>query len=93
MISDFEKEFIFCVIVALLFINPLSCVIIMMLKSSLINSLENYNKLLIEYLRNDTDTKEIELKRKEILNSIGEIEKIEISFINFKTIKLIWKVK
>ena len=86
-------EFIFCVIVALLFINPLSCVIVIMLKSSLINSLENYNQLLIEYLRNNTDTKEIELKRKEILNSIGEIEKIEITFINFKTFKIIWKVK
>ena len=86
-------EFIFCVIVALLFINPLNCVIVMMLKSSLINSLENYNQILIEYSRNNTDTKEIELKRKEILNSIREIEKIEISFINFKTFKIIWKVK
>ena len=86
-------EFIFCVIVALLFINPLNCVIVIMLKSSLINSLENYNQILIEYSRNNTDTKEIELKIKEILNSIREIEKIEISFINFKTFKIIWKVK
>ncbi len=86
-------EFIFCVIIALLFINPLNCVIVIMLKSSLINSLENYNQLLIEYLKNNTDTKEIELKRKKIIDSIEEIEKIEITFINFKTFKIIWKVK
>ena len=86
-------EFIIFVIVALLFINPLNCVIIIMLKSSLINSLENYNQLLIEYLKNNTDTKEIELKRKKIIDSIERIEKIEIKFINFKTFKIIWKVK
>ena len=46
-----------------------------------------------EYLKNNTDTKEIELKRKKIIYSIEEIEKIEITFINFKTFKIIWKVK
>jgi hypothetical protein len=71
----------------------LNCVIIIFLKSSLINSLENYNQILAEYLRNNTDTKEIELKRKKILEQIEELEKIEISFINFKTFKTIWKVK
>ena len=76
-----------------LFINPLNCLIVICLKSSFEDTLKNYKKDFYELLLLRADTTKIKEKIKLCEETIEELNKIEIGFINFKTIKIFWRVK